>query len=248
MFRFSKACDPRGYAEQRYADLPWGYWLRQDSAVEGLLDEQGRVWPSLRAYLWCDRLKIRTSAIYPVEMGCEVLLTVLHALMNRMVGFEEAVVDLFGGSWLNQRHYFAWLEAQDLLDGRSVTIEGRAIARMLTATRHHDAPDLAPLDFATLQGWSSLDRGTTRSKREQVMAAQEAIGRSLRYCFIREPIIRRPAIKLLGHGLGEHILLTRVLWSMTFPDDYARDRMFCWLAHRLDRWQAWGEMAAEQSA
>jgi hypothetical protein len=98
MFRFSKACDPRGYAEQRHADLPWGYWLRQDSAVEGLLDEQGRVWPSLRAYLWCDRLKMRNCAIYPVEMGCEVLLTVLHALMNRMVGFEEAVVDLFAGS------------------------------------------------------------------------------------------------------------------------------------------------------
>jgi hypothetical protein len=56
------------------------------------------------------------------------------------------------------------------------------------------------------------------------------------------------AIKLLGHGLGGHIPLTRVLWSMTFPDDYARDRMFCWLAHRLDRWQAWGEMAAEQGA
>jgi len=107
MFRFSKACDPRGYAKQRHADLLWGYWLRQDRAVEGLLDEQGRVWPSLRAYLWCDRLKMRTSAIYPVEMGCEVLLTVLYALMNRMVGFEEAVVDLFGGSWLNQRHCFA---------------------------------------------------------------------------------------------------------------------------------------------
>jgi hypoxanthine phosphoribosyltransferase len=52
-------------------------------------------------------------------------------------------------------------------------------------------------------------------------------------------------IKLIGHEMGDAIPLTRVLWALSFPDDYARDRLFGWLAHHLDRWQAWGEMAAD---
>jgi hypothetical protein len=42
--------------------------------------------------------------------------------------------------------------------------------------------------------------------------------------------------------------LTRVLWALAFPDDYARDRMYAWIAHHLDRWQAWGKMAADDGS
>lgn len=240
--------DPRGYAARRNKDYPWGFWLREDSAIDGLLDEHGSVWPSLRHYLWCDRLGMPDLGSYTVDDGCELLLTILHALMNRMVYSEEAVVDLFGGGWQRARHYMAWLHAQGVIDGRIVTLEGRAIARMLAATRSVNAPDLAPLDFPTLQSWNGLDGGRTRDERERVMAAQEALGRALRYRFIREPVAGRAGIKLIGYEMGNAIPLTRVLWTLSFPDDYARDRLFGWLSHHLDRWQAWGELAADDGS
>jgi hypothetical protein len=239
------APDPRGYAAQRNAQLPWGYWARQDPAIDGLIDEDGTAWPSLRHYFWQARLGMPSLGSYKVDEGCELLLSILHALMNRMTGFEAAVADLFGGGWQSQRHYMAWLQGQGMIKDREVTVEGRAAARMLAATRSVNAPDLAPLDFPTLAGMNGLDRGRTRKEREQVMAAQEALGRALRYRFVREPVAGKSGIKLIGHEMGDAIPLTRVLWALSFPDDYARDRLFGWLAHHLDRWQAWGEMAAD---
>ena len=47
---------------------------------------------------------------------------------------------------------------------------------------------------------------------------------------------------LAGVGLGPNIPLTLVLWSITFADDYARDRMLFWLHERIDRWPGWGEL------
>lgn len=240
--------DPRRYAATRSPDLPWGYWLRKDSAVTGLLDEEGREWESLRIYFWEHRMGMPNIGSYPADAGCEVLLAMLHALMNREVESEEAVLDLFGGGWQRARHYMAWVHAQGVVDGRNVTLEGRAIARMLAATRPANAPDLAPLDFPTLQSWNGLDGGRTREERARVMAAQEALGRALRYRFVREPVANKPGIKLIGYELGANIPLTRVLWAMAFPDDYARDRLFGWLAHHLDRWQSWGELTAEEGS
>lgn len=185
---------------------------------------------------------------YSAEHGCEVLLTVLHALMNRTVNFEEAVLDLFGGGWQQTRHYLAWLSGRGVTNGREVTVEGRAIVRMLAATRSVNAPDLAPLDFPTWQEFGGLYAGPNREEREKLLAAQEAMGRTLRYRFVREPVAGKPAIKLIGLEIGNNIPLTRVLWTMSFPEDYARDRLFAWIAHRLDRWQDWGELAADHGS
>lgn len=234
--------DPRQYATKRHPDLPWGYWARVDPAIHGVIDENGNVWASLRHYFWMHRLSMPGKGICPVDRGCDVLLAVLHAKMNRMVGYEEWVTDLFGESWEGQRHYMSWLYGQGLMADSDVTVEGEAAARMLAATRPLDAPDLAPLEFPV--SWKGLDRGITRERREQIMAVQEAMGRALRYRFVREPVADMPGIKLIGFELGNNIPLTRVLWTLTFPDDHARDRLFAFIADRLDRWQAWGEMAA----
>tara|TARA_R110001606_G_scaffold191381_2_gene339311 strand:- start:1028 stop:1279 length:252 start_codon:yes stop_codon:yes gene_type:complete len=51
------------------------------------------------------------------------------------------------------------------------------------------------------------------------------------------------AIRLVGDGLGPNIPLRRTRWSITFPDQYARDRFYCWLCHRIDRWGDWGTRA-----
>lgn len=238
--------DPRGYANERLSDLPWGYWLRKDPAAEGLVDENGEVWKSLRHYLWQGRLSM--GSVLNLDLASEQLLAVLHAASNRRVTREEAVHEFFFEVWRESWHYLAWLEGQDLTERREVTVEGRAILRMLAATRRTDVADLAPLDFPTLHPWNGLDLGTTRAEREQVMAEQEALGRALRYRFVREPVAGRAGIKLIGHEMGNNIPLTRVLWTLSFPDDYARDRLFGWLSHHLDRWQAWGELAADNGS
>lgn len=240
--------DPSGYAACRCEHLPWGYWLREDSAINGLIDEDGSVWLSLRDYFWQARLGMPRLGSYTVDDGCELMLSILHALMNRMIGFEAAVDDLFGGGWPSHRHYMAWLQGQGMIQSREVTVEGRAAARMLAATRSVRAPDLAPLDFTTLASLNGLDRGGSRNEREQVMAVKEALGRALRYRFVRERVAGKAGIKLIGYEMGGNIPLTRVLWTLSFPDDYARDRLFGWLAHHLDRWQAWGEMAADSGS
>lgn len=54
--------------------------------------------------------------------------------------------------------------------------------------------------------------------------------------------------KLIGPPEGANIPLGRVLWSMNFGDDFARDRLFAWLIHRLDRWEAWTELASLKGA
>ena len=68
------------------------------------------------------------------------------------------------------------------------------------------------------------------------------------YRVVREPTADRPGVKLMGVQISSNVPLTRVLWSMSFPDDHARDRLFAWLAHRLDRWVEWGELAADKNA
>ena len=35
---------------------------------------------------------------------------------------------------------------------------------------------------------------------------------------------------------------------MTFPDQYARDRLFAWLVHRIERWEAWTALASKHGA
>jgi hypothetical protein len=235
--------DPRGYGKLRHPELPWGYWLRQDPGIKGLIDEEGRVWPSVPDYLWQDRL-----GMFSTDENCELLLAVLHAMSNRRVTGEEAVHEFFDGIWCEANFFLKWLYGQDLTNSSDVTVEGFAIMSMLAATREIGAPDLAPLHFPTLQPWNGLDKGVTRQQRERIMAAQEALGRALRYRFVREPVIDKPGIKLIGYELGNNIPLTRVLWALAFPDDYARDRMYAWIAHHLDRWQAWGKMAASDGS
>jgi hypothetical protein len=237
--------DPRNYARERVADLPWGYWLRKEPDADQLIDEDGKAWMNLRHCLWFDRLGMSIDYPYTVDRGCDVLLAVLHALMNRERDCEVEVGDLFRGAWEGYRHYMSWAQGQGIIQGARVTVEGRAIARMLAATRRPDGDDLAPLDFPTLSAWNALDCGVTQEQREKIMAVQEAMGRALRYRFVREPVAGLPGIKLLGHEIGHNIPLTRVLWSLAFPDDYARDRLFAWLGDRLDRWQNWGRMAAD---
>lgn len=234
------------YAAKRNPNLPWGYWLIASEDGERLYDEDGKAWDSVRDYLWTGRLRMGPRSAKSVEAQLEFLLAVLVAIDRRVVKTEERVRDLFDGLWHLQEFYGHWLASVGLTcNGRieELTHEGRAVLVMLASTRSAASAPL-PIGLPTLTPRIGLEQGETRQERERVLAAQEAFARDLPFRFVREAIAGRPGIKLMGVQIGSNIPLTRVLWSMTFPDDHARDRLFVWLAHRIDRWEEWGELAA----
>lgn len=239
------------YEALRNAALPWGYWLQADEdGYPPLRDEQGNPWNSVRDCLWRGRLRMADGSRWEVENQLEFLLALLAAIDRRIVHVEEKVVDLFQGAWNLHAHYSLWLDGAGLTTGGltgSLTAEGRAILVMLASTRSAQSAPV-PIGLPVLTPGRGLDRGETREERGRVLASQEAFARDLPFRFVRASISRQPAIKLTGIEIGENIPLTRVLWSMRFPDDHARDRLFAWLSHRLDRWQEWGALAERHGA
>lgn len=238
------------YAERCNPNLPWGYWLIASEDGEELRDEHGNLWESVRDCLWRGRLRMGSHNIDTVESQLEFLLAILVAIDRRIVQPEESVHDLFDGAWHLHDHYGLWLEGAGLttqgITGQ-LTEEGKAVLLMLASTRSAGSAPL-PIGLAALTPRIGLDRGETKQERERVLAANEAFARELPYRFVREPIGTRPAIKLLGAQIGRNLPLTRTLWSMTFPDDHARDRLFAWLVHRIDRWDEWGDLVVRKNA
>jgi hypothetical protein len=234
------------YERRRHPELPWGYWLREQD--DKRIDEDGEAWDSVRHCLWGGRLGME-GVHRAFEEPLELMFTVLTLVRHRLSGLEHDVNDLFEGSWLFARHYLIWLAREGLLtpDQNALTPEGLAVLRMLAATQPVGRPPV-PLSVPTLLERCGYDRGETREMREHVLKAQEAFARDLPYRFVREEVADKPGITLVGVELGQRMPLTRVLWSMRFADDYARDRMFVWLAHRVDRWPAWGKLAYSRGA
>lgn len=238
------------YAAKRNPNLPWGYWLVASEDGERLYDEEGNAWDGVRDYLWTCRLRMGPRSAKAVEAQLEFLLAVLVAIDRRVVKTEERVRDLFEGLWHLQEFYGHWLAGVGLISNNRVeelTHEGRAVLVMLASTRSATSAPL-PIGLPTLTRRIGLDQGETKQERERVLAVQEAFARDLPYRFMRDTIGEHPGIKLMGVQIGSNIPLSRVLWSMSFPDDHARDRLFAWLAHRIDRWEEWGELAAHKSA
>ena len=238
------------YEQRRNPNLPFGYWCIADPEdYPHLVDEFGRRWPSLRDYIWCSRLQMARGSNWEFTAMTEFLLAVLAAIDRRVMYIEEQVNDLFAGAWDVARHYSAWLEGHMLAEGLTgdLTPEGRAILVALASTRGAEAAPI-PIGLPTIAPWRGLDGGDTREERERVFKVNETFARDLPGRFVRERINGDPGIKLVGAPTGANIPLGRVLWTMTFADEYARDRLFAWLVHRLDRWEAWAEMANKHGA
>ena len=242
------------YEERFSAALPWGYWLIAPGEVEddtSLVDHDGQRWNSVREYFWEARLGMGTI-IRDDDRNKELefLLAILATMERRTVPIEESAVDLFG-SWEGRRHYMAWLTGHRLLSYGSsdsqLSPEGHAILLMLASTRSPEAAPL-PIGLPTLRSYRGLEEDDREEELRDILGAQEQLTRHLQYRFIRQDLAQRPAIVLAGVGLGPNIPLTRVLWSMLFPDSYARDRMLFWMNERIDRWQDWGQLAYRQGA
>ena len=245
------------YSDRFNPNLPWGYWLVAQGELDGLpplTDHTGQRWRSVREYFWVSRLgmaPIPRDDVRNEEL--EFMLATLVSLDRRVIPTEERALDLFG-NWDRSRHYLSWLAGQKLLMPQTVadpnaelSPEGHAALLMLASTRSPDAAPLA-IGLPTLKSFHGLAGTPDQEERDRLIAAQERATLHLQYRFGRKDIAGQPAIVLAGAGLGPNIPLTRVLWSITFADDYARDRMLFWLHERVDRWPDWGELAYRQGA
>lgn len=236
------------YRECRNVNLPWGYWLVANGDV--LIDEQGAAWSSLREYLWCGRLGMVANGPETIDTQLELLLAMLVAIDRKVIATEERVSELFGGAWHLHGHYLLWLQSVGLTTrplGDALTDEGRAVLVMLASTRSATSAPL-PIGLATLDPRMGLDHGATREERERVLAAHEAFAQDLPARFVRAAIAGQPGITLVAEQRGRNIPLTRVLWSQVFPDDHARDRLYAWLAGRIDRWEVWADLAEHKGS
>lgn len=246
----SKLGEQIPYERRRNPNLPWGYWCIATEGQHGITDETGQHWNSLREYLWCDRLGMVRGSAREFDQQCELLLAVLAAIARRVVHVEERVVEFFGGSWEVTRHYACWLEAQGLVEtgfSGGITPEGHAILVMLASTRGAGAAPI-PIGLPVIAPQRGYDWGATRDERERVIAANMTFTRGLPNRFERTELGDEFGIRLMGLPEGPNVPLARVLWALSFEDGHARDRFFVWAINRLDRWQAWADIARRNGA
>ncbi len=237
---------------QRNPHLPWGFWLTDIHGArvqKRYRDEEGRLWNSVREYLWIARLGMgRLINAEVMHDALEFLLAYLVTVDRRIVPTEEQVDDLFNGDWDASRFYRCWTNGIGLIatpvDTASrdkPTSEARAILVMLANTRRPDAVPLA-IGLPTLQSKHGLVIEND-DRRQEVIGELEAFAEKLDYRFERFELNGLAALRLVGDALGSSMPMRRTLWSMTFDDRYARDRFYLWLQHRIDRWSRWGERA-----
>ena len=101
-----------------------------------------------------------------------------------------------------------------------------------------------------MEAVTSLSRGADEDARERALKAFEASIGLRRHVFARERIGRSYVVTLtsMPAGRGARMPVRRVTWSMAFTDASTRDDLFAWLAARIDRWDAWGELAYRRGA
>lgn len=162
--------------------------------------------------------------------------------------------DLFDGAWHAADHYLHWLRGQRLYyqappsgSQGPLSAEGRAILVMLASTRSPKHASL-PIGLEWVRMRQGSNRGEGDARLANLIAEHEAFADKLPYRFLRRQLGQRHGIVLIGDNLGPIIPVRRTLWSLTFPDRFARDRFYLWLLSRIDRWNAWAEVARRGDA
>ncbi len=242
------------YEKHRNPNLPWGYWMAAPGETTGdqvLIDEDDSRWASVRECLWVKRFNMAMPEHLPyIDLELEFLLTFLVITERRIIRVEEKAIDIFGDHD-RARFYQSWLIDKKLMTYDrggclfpELTPEAFAILLMLANTRSLRNQPL-PVGLPTLERWHGLDPEAMTPEWEAALQKLERYADRLPYRFERVMIGKLHAIRLVGDGLGPNIPLRRTLWSLSFPDQYARDRFYFWLCHRVDRWSDWGTRAWE---
>lgn len=247
------------YSDRRNPNLPWGYWLVADeteAGVTSLTDEDGRHWSSVREAFWTGRLNMLPLRTEVRDESLEMLGSFLAVLDRRIIGIEEQVNDLCHSNWWMTIILMTWLQSMGLIEAEGLgayssrdplTPEGKAVLIMLASTRPA-AHTPYPLGMSWITARQGLDRGYDREVVSELIRRQEQYADGLNYRFTRTEIAGKPSIKLVGPDIQQTIPCRRTVWSMTFTDNYARDRFYLWLHERIDRWEAWGELASFKTA
>ena len=240
------------YGCNRNPELAWGHWLVvNDDEHPALLDEHGQGWNSVREYFWVDRLGMPNGSPRAREQALEVLLSVLVAIDRHVISIEESVIDLFGDSWQLARQFFGpWLEAHGLAeDGLSgaLTIEGKAVLKMLASTRGRDAAPI-PIGLPVFRSLDGPDLDEEPALREAIIKHCESFASELAHRFTRTELADEFGITFTAPPTGQNVPLARTLWSLSFAHGYERDRVYRWLIDRIDRWEDWGEIARKDGA
>lgn len=242
------------YGEDRYAGLPWGYWLVSTSDVPGrppLVDEDGREWGSVREAFWTGRLGLPSLYASAANEVMEFMASYLAIVDGRFVAPEERYRDIFHGDGHLDRFFQTYMLAAGLVredDGRP-TAEGRAVLLMLIATRTaEDAEEDVGLDWIVANR-AVAGHSERRGAAEEV-ERRERVAPRMPHRFTTDIIGRDPAVKLIGLRITQEIPVRSTLWTMSWPegDRHARDRFYIWLLERIDRWDDWSELVSRQGA
>lgn len=231
-------------------DLPWGWWLRAHGGA--LEDENGLRWHSVRDAYWHGHLRFPSSELKEEQQ--ELLLRVLNAIERRGTYGQETLHDLLGGDLMHWRFYQCWLASIGVLeiDARNtvfdapLSIGGRSILLMLRATRDPEWIDLPFIDIVEAIG--AADRTAADDGRAQSLAAFERGVMRRPAVFARERLGNSHLVTLTAITVGARMPTRKVIWSLPFEAEMARDDFFAWLAERVDRWDDWRTLAYDRGA
>ncbi|THD35058.1 MAG: hypothetical protein E7773_11375 [Sphingomonas sp.] len=237
--------------ERHLGELPWGWWLRE--CPGGFEDAAGRVWPSVRNAFWEGEL-----GFPPVHFAREQHELMLRAMTGIEAGWHgrESKSDLFDGDMAFWRFHQCWLASIGMVEtSRSspwaTALEaglsplGRSVLMMLQATRE---PEFERLPMAAVVAAVTAAKGLEDEARERALLRFEREVGFRRHVFAREVVGRRSVVTLTGIKVGARMPTRNVAWSQSFADARSRDDLFAWLAERVHRWDAWGEIAYEKGA
>jgi hypothetical protein len=242
------------YGSGRHPDLPWGYWLVSKSDIPGhppLVDEDGREWDSVREAFWEGRLGFESFNQHGSNAVLEFMGSYLAVVDHRFVADEERIFDIFQGDRHLEVFFRAFLAAAGLVDEHhnALTPEGRAVLLMLIATRtQSDAEEAVGLVWI-VANQTVAGRSERKIASAHAETAEQVAVRML-HRFTRDTFDGRPGVKLIGLRITKEIPVRSTLWSLSWPvgHTYARDRFYLWLLERIDRWDEWSEMVAEDGA
>lgn len=237
---------PTSYSDCRDPDLPWGYWMRLvEGYRDGVEDEEGRFWPSLRLALWSSRLQMDDPG-RRIEELLDNLQGALAIAGRRGWQSEDEVAGQIDGGL----HYRMWMRGQNLttnsgidratgrteeLDRDYLTDEGWAVYLMLKMTRAEELSGLLP----------GSDAFETAGGADMADIANPVVNiAGARYVFERSSIAGQQVVTLLDRNAKSgRMPIARTIWSIGFDRAIDRDRLFAWLCARSDQWSRWGALA-----
>lgn len=239
------------YGDGRHPSLPWGYWLVSTGDVPGqppLIDEDGRIWNSVRQAFWEGRLGLGR---FRNDITLDFITSYLAIVDSRFVPEQECVEDIFEADRNLANFFEDFLTAAGLMTHRRgrLTQEGRAVLMMLIATRTLDsAENNVGMDWI-LAHRSTGGREERTEAADKVQRAEQVAERML-HRFATDTIDDLPSVKLVGLHITNEIPVRSTLWTMSWPvaNSFARDQFYLWLVERIDRWDHWSEMVSRGGA